>query len=412
MTAHFLTLNAGSSSLKFALFEADGRAPALLAKGQVEGLGTSPHLILHAGAGGKLEDRLVPKDEAHAHETALQHILETLKRHFAAMHVEAVGHRIVHGGPDYSEPLVLRPDIIAELEEFIPLAPLHQPHNLSGIGAAQRAFPDAMQVACFDTAFHRSHSWVNDTFALPRVLYEKGVRRYGFHGLSYEYVSARLSEIAPEVAQGRVVIAHLGAGASMCAVKGGRSVASTMSFSPLDGLPMGTRCGQLDPAVVLYLLDHEGMSSKEIGDMLYKKSGLKGLSGLSGDMRELEDAGTPEAEQALDYYVSRIRHEVGGLAAALSGLDGMVFCGGVGENSACIRRRVCESLHWIGIDLDEARNRGAETLISAASSRAKVFVIKTGEEAMIAKHTQELYRRAQAVAKPLRDRPSVPSASR
>ena len=341
----------------------------------------------------------------------MQHILETLKKHFAAMQVEAVGHRVVHGGPNYAEPLVLRPDIIAELEEFIPLAPLHQPHNLSGIAAAHSAFPDAMQVACFDTAFHRSHSWVNDTFALPRALYEKGVRRYGFHGLSYEYVSARLGEIAPEVAQGRVVIAHLGAGASMCAVKGGRSVASTMSFSPLDGLPMGTRCGQLDPAVVLYLLDHEGMSSKEIGDMLYKKSGLKGLSGLSGDMRELEDASTPEAEQALDYYVSRIRQEVGGLAAAMSGLDAMVFCGGIGENSACIRRRVCEDLHWIGIDVDEARNKRAETLISAAGSRAKVFVIKTGEEAMIAKHTQELYRRGQAVAKPRRDRPSSPSAS-
>jgi acetate kinase len=412
MTAHFLTLNAGSSSLKFALFEADGRALAQLARGQVEGLGTSPHLILHADAGAALEDRLVPKDEAHAHETALQHILETLNKHFTAVQVEAVGHRVVHGGPNYAEPLVLRPDIIAELEEFIPLAPLHQPHNLSGIAAAHSAFPEAMQVACFDTAFHRSHSWVNDTFALPRALYEKGVRRYGFHGLSYEYVSARLGEIAPEVAQGRVVIAHLGAGASMCAVKGGRSVASTMSFSPLDGLPMGTRCGQLDPAVVLYLLDHEGMSSKEIAGMLYKKSGLKGLSGLSGDMRELEDASTPEAEQALDYYVSRIRQEVGGLAAAMGGLDAMVFCGGIGENSACIRLRVCEDLRWIGIDVDEARNKRAETLISAAGSRAKVFVIKTGEEAMIAKHTQELYRRAQAIAKPRRDRPSSPSAMR
>ena len=393
MTTHFLTLNAGSSSLKFALFEAEARAPVLLAKGQVEGLGTSPHLMLRAGSGAALEDRLVPNEEAHAHEAAMQHILDALKTHFAAMSVEAVGHRVVHGGPDYSEPLVLRPDIIAELQQFIPLAPLHQPHNLSGIAAAQRAFPEAMQVACFDTAFHRAHSWVNDAFALPRAFYEKGVRRYGFHGLSYEYVSARLGEVAPDVAKGRVVIAHLGAGASMCAVKGGRSVASTMSFSPLDGLPMATRCGQLDPAVVLYLLDHEGMTSTEIADMLYKKSGLKGLSGLSGDMRELEDAGTPEAEQALDYYVSRIRREVGSLAAALSGLDALVFCGGIGENSAYIRRRVCEDLHWIGIDVDEARNARAETLISTAASRAKVFVIKTDEEAAIAKHTQELYRR-------------------
>jgi acetate kinase len=395
MITHLLTLNAGSSSLKFALFEADGRAPMPLAKGQVEALGSSPHLVLRSGAGDKLEDRLLPKEEGHvhksSHESALQHILDTLKSHFPAMNVEAVGHRVVHGGPRYAEPLRLTPEIVAELEEFIPLAPLHQPHNLSGITAAQRAFPDAMQIACFDTAFHRTHPWVNDTFALPRGLYEKGIRRYGFHGLSYEYVAGRLGEIAPDIAAGRAVIAHLGAGASMCAIKNGRSVASTMGFSPLDGLPMGTRCGQLDPGVLLYLLDHEGMSSKEIGDMLYKKSGLKGLSGLSGDMRELEEAGTPEAEQAIDYFVFRIRRELGGLAAALGGLDAMVFCGGIGENSVRIRSKICEDLHWIGLDVDEARNARGETLVSTATSRAKIFVIGTDEEAMIAKHAQELY---------------------
>jgi acetate kinase len=395
MTAHLLTLNAGSSSLKFALFDAEGPEPLLLAKGQVEALGTLPHLVLRAGAGDELEDRLVPKDEANAHVSALQHILDALKSHFSAMSVEAAGHRVVHGGPGYAEPLILCPQIIAELEEFIPLAPLHQPHNLAGIGAAQQAFPGAMQVACFDTAFHRSHSWVNDAFALPRAYYDRGIRRYGFHGLSYEYVAGRLAEIAPEVAAARVVIAHLGAGASMCAIKDGRSVASTMGFSPLDGLAMGTRCGQLDPGVVLYLLDREGMTSQEIGDMLYKKSGLKGLSGLSGDMRELESAGTPEASQALSYYVSRIQREVGSLAAALNGLDALVFCGGIGENSAFIRRKVCEDLHWIGIGVQEGRNERGETLISAAGSVAKVFVIKTDEEAMIAKHTQKLYRRAQ-----------------
>ncbi len=394
MTAHLLTLNAGSSSLKFALFEADGRAPKLLAKGQAEALETSPQLVLRTGAGAKLEDRPIPKDETHAHLSALQHILDALKTHFPAMHVEAVGHRVVHGGPHYAEPLVLRPDIISELENFIPLAPLHQPHNVSGIKAAQRAFPDAIQVACFDTAFHRSHPWVNDTFALPRGLYEKGIRRYGFHGLSYEYVAGRLKEIAPEADRTGAVIAHLGAGASMCAVKNGRSVASTMGFSPLDGLPMATRCGQLDPAVVFYLLDHEGMTSKEIADMLYKQSGLKGLSGLSGDMRELEAAGTLEAEQAIGYFVSRIRRELGGLAAALGGLDAMVFCGGIGENSARIRSRICENLHWIGLDVDEDRNARAETLISTPTSRAKIFVIKTDEEAMIADHTLELYRGA------------------
>ncbi len=391
MTPNLLTLNAGSSSLKFALFEAEGKSPGLLAKGQVEALGASPHLILCSDAGDKLEDRAAPKSAAHAHESALQHILDTLKAHFPAMSVEAVGHRVVHGGPRYAEPLRITREVIAELKEFIPLAPLHQPHNLSGIEAAQQSFPDAMQIACFDTAFHRAHPWVNDTFALPRVYYEKGVRRYGFHGLSYEYVAGKLKEAAPDAAAGRAVIAHLGAGASMCGIKNGRSVASTMGFSPLDGLPMGTRCGQLDPGVVLYLLDHEGMTSKEIADMLYKESGLKGLSGLSGDMRELEAAGTPEAEQAIDYFVFRVRRQLGGLAAALGGLDAMVFCGGIGENSARIRSRICEDLHWIGLDVDEARNARGETLISTATSRAKILVIKTDEEAMIAKHTMELY---------------------
>ncbi len=285
---------------------------------------------------------------------------------------------------------MLTPEIVAELDELIPLAPLHQPHNLSGIAAAHVAFPDAVQIACFDTAFHRAHPWVNDTFALPRAYYDKGIRRYGFHGLSYEYISAKLKDIAPGTAAGRIVVAHLGAGASMCAIKGGRSIASTMGFSALDGLPMGTRCGQLDPAVVLYLLDHEGMTSKQIADLLYKDSGLKGLSGLSGDMRELEEAGTPEAEQAIDYFVFRIRRELGGLAASLNGLDAMVFCGGIGENSARIRRRICEDLHWIGLDVDDALNARNEVLVSTASSRAKIFVIKTDEEAMIARHTFDL----------------------
>ena len=285
---------------------------------------------------------------------------------------------------------MLTPAIIAELEEFIPLAPLHQPHNLEGIAAAHAAFPDAVQVACFDTAFHRSHPWVNDTFALPRAYYDKGIRRYGFHGVSYEYVSAKLREIDPVAAAGRVVVAHLGAGASMCAIRDGQSVASTMGFSALDGLPMGTRCGQLDPAVVLYLLDHERMTSKEIADMLYKDSGLKGLSGLTSEMRELEDAGTPEAEQAIDYFVFRVRRELGGLAASLSGLDAMVFCGGIGENSARIRHRICEDLHWIGLDVDDALNARNEGLISKATSGAKIFVIKTDEAAMIARHTVDL----------------------
>lgn len=267
---------------------------------------------------------------------------------------------------------------------------MHQPHNLSGIAASHAAFPGAAQIACFDTAFHRAHPWVNDTFALPREYYDKGVRRYGFHGLSYEYVSGQLRKIAPDVAAGRVVIAHLGAGASMCGMRSGKSIASTMGFSALDGLPMGTRCGQLDPAVVLYLMDHEGLSSKDVAEILYKHSGLSGLSGLSGDMRELEEAGTPEAEQAIDYFVFRIRRELGGLAAALNGLDALVFCGGIGENSARIRHRICEGLGWLGLDLDDARNVRNDMRVSNLPSRAQIFVIKTDEEAMIASHTLNL----------------------
>ncbi len=390
MTAQILTLNAGSSSLKFALFKAERQIPLLLAAGQVEGLNVSPHFILKSGRGEVLENSTIPSLLASEHEGALQHIVDTLKMHFPRMEIHAVAHRVVHGGPHYSEPLILNEHIIGELEKFIPLAPLHQPHNLSGIEAAHVAFPDAVQIACFDTAFHRSHPWVNDTFALPRFYYSRGVRRYGFHGLSYEYVSGKLRELYPDVAAGRVVIAHLGAGASMCGMHDGKSVASTMGFSPLDGLAMATRCGQLDPAVVLYLMDHEGLTSKEITDMLYKQSGLKGLSGLSGDMRELEAAGTPDAEQAIDYFVSRIRHELGGLAAALSGLDALVFCGGIGENSVRIRRRICEDLHWLGLDLDDARNQRHETMVSTFSSRAQIFVIKTDEEAMIARHAIDL----------------------
>jgi acetate kinase len=392
MTTQILAINAGSSSLKFALFEADGSGLRLKASGLVENLDAAPHCILKSGEGEIIEDTALPKHGAGEHEMALLHVVEALQTRYPDLHVRAVGHRILHGGPLFSEPVILNETVVAQLEAFAPLAPLHQPHNLSGVAAAQAAFPGALQVACFDTAFHRSHPWVNDTFALPRALYDKGVRRYGFHGLSYEYISAKLREIAPNVAAGRVIIAHLGAGASMCAIRDGKSVASTMGFSALDGLPMGTRCGQLDPAVVLYLIDQEGMTSKEIAAMLYKESGLKGLSGLSGDMRTLEAAGTPEAEQAIDYFVFRIRRELGGLAAALGGVDALVFCGGIGENSARIRHRICDDLHWIGFDIDDARNRRNETTISADASRAQIFVIKTDEGAMIARHTLDLMR--------------------
>ena len=275
--------------------------------------------------------------------------------------------------------------LLAELDGLAPFAPLHQPHNLAGIRAAMAAFPGVPQVACFDTAFHRNHPWVNDAFALPRALYDEGVRRYGFHGLSYDFIAGELARIAPQLAAGRVVVAHLGNGASMCAIQDGRSVASTMGFSALDGLPMGTRCGQLDPGVLLYLMDQKGMSAGQISDLLYRRSGLLGLSGLSNDMRTLEAADTPEAAQAIDFFVFRCQREVGAMAAALGGIDALVFCGGIGENSRLIRARICERLGWMGIEIDHTRNAANARVISAELARTTVLVLPTDEELVIAR---------------------------
>jgi len=293
-----------------------------------------------------------------------------------------------------SAPAIVTDEVLAYLRSLVPLAPLHQPHSIAGILAARDAWPHVQQVACFDTAFHRGQPFVADTFAIPRHLYDEGVRRYGFHGLSYEYVSQTLQRIAPHHAAGRVVVAHLGNGASMCAIRDGLSVASTMGFTALDGLPMGTRCGQLDPGVVLYLMQERGMSADDVADMLYRQSGLKGLSGLSHDMRELEAAGTAEANQAIEYFISRIRRELGGFAAVLKGLDAMVFCGGIGENSWHVRERVLEGMEWIGVELDRTANRVGADIISTERSPVRVFVIRTNEEAMIARHTIEVQRAA------------------
>jgi acetate kinase len=386
MTAWLLTLNAGSSSLKFALFQATADGPEERARGQVEGLGVSPQLVLRSADGALLHEDRNFGEHAGDHQRALLHVLEILRRHFPGIDIAAIGHRVVHGGPNYAAPVVLDERVIADLEKLSPLAPLHQPHNLAGITAARAAFPGAPQIACFDTAFHRAHPWASDTFALPRRYYEKGVRRYGFHGLSYEYVAGELRRIAPEIVAGRVVVAHLGNGASMCAILDGRSVSSTMGFSALDGLAMGTRCGQLDPGVMLYLMNEEGLTGAEIAELLYRQSGLKGLSGLSSDMRELEAAGTVEAAEAIAYFVARIRRELGALAAVLNGLDGIVFCGGIGEHSWRTRGAVCEDLDWLGVRLDEARNHAGSLLISSEEARVKAFVIKTGEERMIARH--------------------------
>ncbi|MBB4303467.1 acetate kinase [Rhodobium orientis] len=393
---HILTLNSGSSSIKFALFAVNG-TPVEKVRGQVEGLGSMPRLKAQTGQ-SVLADEVLDEARVNDHASGLAAVLGFLQAHFAADTIAAVGHRIVHGGPDYTEPVVLDDARLAELEEFRPLAPLHQPHNISGVRAAKKAFPNAVQVGCFDTAFHRAHPWVNDTYALPRELYDQGVRRYGFHGLSYEYVENRLHEVAPHHADGRVIVTHLGNGSSMCAIQGGQSVGSSMGFTALDGLPMGTRCGQLDPGVVLYMMSELGMSAEEIEDVLYRRSGLKGLSGISHDMRLLEAAGTPEALQAIDYFVYRIRREIGAMIAILSGLDALVFCGGIGEHAVRIRERICQGFDWIGIELDETRNRHGSTVISSDRSRVRVFVIPTNEEAMIASHTARLMAEASSPA--------------
>jgi acetate kinase len=393
MAAHILTINAGSSSLKFALFAAG--TLDCIASGQIDGLGTDPNLVVKDGSGAKvITDTLEGERFVADHSSALRTILDALADQFPEARVAAVGHRVVHGGLAFAAPVLVDDEIIRQLESLVPLAPLHQPHNLAGIEAVSTAFPGVPQVACFDTAFHRAHPFVNDVFALPRALYDEGVRRYGFHGLSYEYVTGKLAEIAPYHARGRVIVCHLGSGASMCAIRGGHSVASTMGFSALDGLPMGTRPGQIDPGVLLYLMDQKGMDAKAISNLLYKESGLKGLSGISNDMRELEASDDPRARQAIDYFVFRVRREIGGMAAVLEGLDAIAFCGGIGENSRLIRESVLEGMEWLGIELDLDRNRGNAEVISSDRSGVRAFVIRTNEELMIAQHTEQVLARS------------------
>lgn len=376
-----LTLNAGSSSIKFALYRGD----ACLATGLVDRIGADTALRFHPAGAAVLDRPLGPRD----HQGALAAVLETLEQHFPDARIKAVGHRVVHGGPDHVGPARITPALFAELEALAPFAPLHQPHNLAGVRAALAAFPDARQVACFDTAFHRGHAFVHDAYALPRAYFDKGLRRYGFHGLSYQFIAGELSRIAPDLHAGRVVVAHLGNGASLCGMVGGRSVASTMGFSPLDGLPMGTRPGQLDPGVVLYLMQQEGMSAAEISDLLYRRSGLLGLSGLSNDMRRLEASDSTPAQEAIAYFTTRIRREIAALAADLDGLDGIVFTAGIGENSARLRAAVLNGLGWLGLTLDPAANDRHAQTISAAGSAVRAMVIPTDEERVIARGAAE-----------------------
>ncbi len=340
-----LTLNAGSSSLKFAAFATiNGGGLNQLALGQIEGIGATAKGSVKTASGERSELAFDPTVGRVDHQAAMGGILGWLKSAGHASSVIAVGHRVVHGGPDLVDPMLINGEAMAKLRRLIPLAPLHQPHNLAGVEAAMEAFPSTPQVACFDTAFHRSHPFVADTFALPRSYYDEGVRRYGFHGLSYEYIMRKLRSIAPQVAREDVVIAHLGNGASMCAVTNGRSIASTMGFTAVDGLPMGTRCGQIDPGVLLYLMAAKGMNADQISDLLYKNSGLKGMSGISQDMRELEASDSPAAREAIDYFVARAQRELAGLAATVDGIEGIVFTAGIGEHSWRVREGILKGM--------------------------------------------------------------------
>jgi acetate kinase len=393
MDETILVLNAGSSSIKFQLFAVGVRhALDRLLKGQFDGIGVRPHLVAKGHDRETLIDQSWPVSEVPDVPAALEKVIGFLVQRLGGKLPAAIGHRVVHGGAAYSEPTVITSEVLAQLEPLIPLAPLHQPNNLAPIRAILERQPKLLQVACFDTAFHRSHPELADRFAIPEQLYDEGVRRYGFHGLYYEYVAGRLGEIAPDIAGKKVVIAHLGSGASMCALSGGRSVESTMGFTALDGLPMGTRPGQLDAGVVLYLMQQKGMSAKDIEYFLYNACGLKGLSGISNDVRVLLDSEDPRAKLALDFFVYRIAMLTGALAGAMGGIDGFVFTAGIGENAPVIRERVMERLSWMGAEIDRSANEHGGLRISTAASRLACYVVQTDEELMIARHTLQRMR--------------------
>jgi acetate kinase len=390
MSRGVLTINAGSSSIKFALFELNGGLNARpVVSGQIDGIGAKAKLVAKT-ADGKQELPLALEGEQEAqHQASLGVLLTWLRDNFQGWSLAAVGHRVVHGGELYSAPMVVDRDSVRQLAQFIPLAPLHQPHNLNGIKAIAAASPDVPQVACFDTAFHRTNPPVAQAFAIPRALTAEGVKRYGFHGLSYEYIARVLPEHTAR-AEGRVIVAHLGNGSSMCGMVSRCSIASTMGFTAIDGLMMGTRTGAIDPGVLLYLMDEKGMGSAELTRLLYKESGLLGVSGISQDMRTLLASDRTEAAEAIELYCYRIVREIGSLAAAIGGMDALVFTGGIGEHAAEIRRRVCAHLEWLGAELDGAANSADAIRISTATSKLDLLVVPTNEEWMIAHHAQTL----------------------
>jgi len=383
-----LVVNAGSSSLKFSLFRLDAAdALQLAVRGQIDGIGTMPRLKAKDVAGKTLVERDLLLEEAREVKDAIGLAAAWLREQFPGEQLLAVGHRVVHGGADYSQPVRVDEAVFTALEKLTPLAPLHEPHNLAAIRALRETRPELPQIACFDTAFHRTHPQLADLYALPWEFYEAGVRRYGFHGLSYEYIAATLPQAAPEIANGRVIVAHLGSGASLCALRAGQSVDSTMGFSPLDGIPMGTRPGAIDPGVLLYLVGQRGMTPAALEKLLYKESGMLGLSGISNDMRQLLESPEPRARLAVDYFVHYVAKEIGALAAVLGGLDGLVFTAGVGENAPVIRARILQACAWLGVTLDPDANQRGDARITAPESSVSAWVIPTNEELMIARHT-------------------------
>jgi acetate kinase len=393
MSEVIVVLNAGSSSLKFSVYAVDHHQLKVSVRGQVEGVGTSPRFKARDPAGHIVAESTPEGGRSFGHREAFAFLLEWLRRHGQpGAKIIAVGHRVVHGGGDFTGPRLIDQDVMGRLDKFVPLAPLHQPHNLAAIKALMQLRPELPQVACFDTAFHQGRARVTERFALPDSMFHDGLRRWGFHGLSYESIVRSLRSISPELVAGRVIAAHLGSGVSLCAMQDGRSIDTTMSFSVLDGLPMGTRCGCLDPGAILFLL-RDGWTFERIEELLYKKSGLLGISGISNDVRDLLASDAPLAAEALDYFVYRIVREIGSLTAALGGLDALVFTAGVGENSPDIRRRVCAGLEWLNVRIDQDANRRSAQCISPAGQSPSVWVVPTDEEGIIASQTLSVVQR-------------------
>ncbi len=383
-------LNAGSSSIKFSLFVLLDDQAEVLVRGQAEGIYTSPRFVAKGQQGTVMSEKSWPEGTKLGHEGAIDHLFAYVRAEFAHYHLLGVGHRVVHGGLEYTEPVRLNPEVLAKLEKLIPLVPLHQPHNLAPIRLLLERRPDLPQVACFDTSFHRTNPHIAQLYALPLEYAESGVIRYGFHGLSYEYIASVLPEFDLRAASGKTVVLHLGNGASMCALENCKSVTSTMEFSSFVGLPMGTRSGTLDAGVLMYLMDGRGMDMRAIEKLIYSQSGLLGVSGISSDMRTLLESKEPRARLAIDLFVYRIRREMGSLIAALGGVDAIVFTGGIGENAAPIRERVCRDAAWLGVEFDADANARRGPCISTTKSRVTAWVIPTNEELMIARHTRRL----------------------